>query len=1234
MALVGEARIKVVADTSGVKEQIRRGFRGATAEAETAANDTSKAFNNGLKKSLGEATRGMSSFQRESKQLASSFHSAIRSSYKMQAAIGAIIPTLEAAGGGLLALAGNMAGAASSGVVLVGIMAQMKLASLVAKQAFHGISQAVQAAGQHTGKTLRQMKEEMQQLGFAAEGAALSEEKAALNLEKARMALAQVQSLPPNNRARREAELAYKEADLAYRKAKDHAADLQEQIANPKLKKKGKGQDPYFGLTQTQRVFAQYLASVQPKMKQLREAAASSFLPELEKQMKSMFKNGYFKMLITGFKDISSGLAKAVKGFAGTLFDPSNKKNFSDFMHSTSRTVASFGPILGKVFSGFLTLMKAIDPLISRFTLFLDKKSTKFASGMKGDFANIQAFFKNAGDAAAGWGSILGRVFEKFKNMIKANIGPGSGGQLLLDYFNRGQAGFRGLDGAAGDFARKQHFLAVAANLKAILDSVSKIFGFMSDLGTDPAVASFWNILSELEGPLSQIFSSIQGSSDELANLLVSVLELVASFADSGQLKSYMTFLSAIFRAFAAVMNTISPIMKALGPLNGIIGALVTTMLLLSKATKIVYGTWLIFTGAIGSVVRVFKIYRTALILNTAAESFATRVKEGFLLLLTKEGRLQAWNALKTAFSASAKTVDAAATAAVGGASAIATPEVAAFSAAVNSAIWPLTLIAIAIGAVVLAIVGLVSWMNQIKADNIKKASKEINKEFDNTRGKIIGAADAQRQWTAALLAVGPEQKGGIEDIKQMGKVLNDVTHSYYATRRGVYYQTAEYRNATEVMDTYITNLAKLAKKNLPEAQRQIRNMVVASGMNRKATENAILANKNMTDALEKQAKAMGDTIMNADGTVNAMKAVDYAIGEGSYVRQKARLEQQKFAETFKNAAKSFIDTNASMQAATVNGKFSLTTYLKDLKKQGEAVTKWRQNISTLNSLFTDKKALEGIIAQGAAGADLVDSLARGGKQAVDNYTAAQSAASAATKDAETFAAAFGDTTAVTNLIKKTFSGSNKSWMLKGLQAQLDQGMGALELAAKYNINEKDIIAEQKRLQGGADLASTVNLTAKWDADALAQAKADLKSGLGDVTLTTKKNGGAVGPKNGGQIVKRALGGIVGKAMTTVVPKFADGWGPSYSGKVYGPGTGRSDQIPAMISNGEFVMNARATAQNLALLNAMNKNQNVSGMAGHNVAITVNAAPGMDESQVASLVAYQLRNELRKGATI
>ena len=49
--------------------------------------------------------------------------------------------------------------------------------------------------------------------------------------------------------------------------------------------------------------------------------------------------------------------------------------------------------------------------------------------------------------------------------------------------------------------------------------------------------------------------------------------------------------------------------------------------------------------------------------------------------------------------------------------------------------------------------------------------------------------------------------------------------------------------------------------------------------------------------------------------------------------------------------------------------------------------------------------------------------------------------------------------------------------------------------------------------------------------------------------------------------------------------KYASG------GLVSGRGTSVSDSIPAWLSNGEFVMNARATKENLPTLQAMNRGQ-------------------------------------------
>lgn len=84
------------------------------------------------------------------------------------------------------------------------------------------------------------------------------------------------------------------------------------------------------------------------------------------------------------------------------------------------------------------------------------------------------------------------------------------------------------------------------------------------------------------------------------------------------------------------------------------------------------------------------------------------------------------------------------------------------------------------------------------------------------------------------------------------------------------------------------------------------------------------------------------------------------------------------------------------------------------------------------------------------------------------------------------------------------------------------------------------------------------------------------------------------------------------------------GWGFASGGYVSGPGTGTSDSIPAYLSNGEYVINAKATRDNFGLLHAIN-NGGISrfaegGAVGDAAAPTVAAATtGIDPNSASGI---------------
>ncbi len=83
-------------------------------------------------------------------------------------------------------------------------------------------------------------------------------------------------------------------------------------------------------------------------------------------------------------------------------------------------------------------------------------------------------------------------------------------------------------------------------------------------------------------------------------------------------------------------------------------------------------------------------------------------------------------------------------------------------------------------------------------------------------------------------------------------------------------------------------------------------------------------------------------------------------------------------------------------------------------------------------------------------------------------------------------------------------------------------------------------------------------------------------------------------------------------AMTAAIPQMLSLVGFANGGYVTGPGTGRSDSIPAMLSNGEFVVNAEATRRNRSLLEAINSNDRLpSGSAASSSSSGATASAGL-----------------------
>ena len=117
-------------------------------------------------------------------------------------------------------------------------------------------------------------------------------------------------------------------------------------------------------------------------------------------------------------------------------------------------------------------------------------------------------------------------------------------------------------------------------------------------------------------------------------------------------------------------------------------------------------------------------------------------------------------------------------------------------------------------------------------------------------------------------------------------------------------------------------------------------------------------------------------------------------------------------------------------------------------------------------------------------------------------------------------------------------------------------------------------------IDGSGNLTDSIKNIAKSLASAALQAALLGNGPLGNLF--------GLGSKDGvGGLLGQFVGSITGSPV-----KAATG------GRVIGPGSGTSDSVPALLSNGEFVVNARAAGQHAALLQAINSGQVAKLAAG------------------------------------
>lgn len=722
MAVVGEAYVVVKAITSGVEKDIKNMFNGSERIGQTAGRATMTSFQKGM--SGASPTSGIGAFlAKDFEKLGvmaegarQKFNGLVISSNFMGTAMTMVATSVGSLVGGVVSLGSTLVAAAPAAVALGGAFVDIALGAGTAMLALSGVGAAVgkviqqqQGQGGISGlisaqravddatkaqilgaqaigdsktasdkqiasaargltqaqydlnKALREGANQLQAIKFAAEDAALGEKRASLNLENARLNLMRVQDLPPNSKARREAELAYQEADLALRKSVD--ANKQAQTENARINKTGTDADlnnldsvksaqlskedaqravdeaayqrsllnrdniqkqidlelaltraiqdqaravaaanPFIGLTPSQKQFAEFVAGLYGVAQSLKEAAASSFFPGLETAINNIIKSDLLGVIKTGISEIGTAMGNAAVTISKDLVAPQTVKDFKQIFEDSAYVIDKFGTAIGKVIQAIAAIIATASPQIKQFADWIAKAATDFKNMIDSKRASgeLQKFFETAAQIAAQWGAIIGNVFHLLFGIVKANTGPGSGGQLLLDWIE-------GLTKKWSDFANslggqnklRIYFHDAAENAKSILTAVGKFMGILLKAGADPGIKKFWDTIGAASPIFEQIVKQLGNAGPALGELIVSMLKFVQLVTQGGNITTFFDGLNIAITAVNKVLS--NPIVQTALSILGGIHAVSLVLLISFRALDFVFLSWIGHLGKIAA---------------------------------------------------------------------------------------------------------------------------------------------------------------------------------------------------------------------------------------------------------------------------------------------------------------------------------------------------------------------------------------------------------------------------------------------------------------------------------------------------------------------------------------------------------------------------------------------------------------------------------------------------------
>ena len=668
MAVVGDAYVVVHAITSGVKRDIEQGFKGVDRVGEQVGARLGKTISAGMSNAMPKNNNMIftQAFQNSATQAADRFSQLTRAGYVLAPAITAVLGAVGSLASGLVSLVSVLAAAAPAAAVLANGMFGLLQVLGTVKIAFNGVTEAISAGLKNQKKSISNARaiekaqiairratedlakayddaaasnikaqrdqeqsqlalnkaraeamEQLEQLAFDSEDAALNEQKAAIELEKARETLARVSDLPPNSRARKEAELAFQQADLGYRRAIDknndlkkteaknaamgngsieaqiegqesvidarYAAeqasinvtktqqenelklarateDLSQQMKDLANLKMGPGfdafQDALSNLPASAQKFVKYIISIKGAFKDLQTAIGDELFPKLETAIDKLVTK-LLPRLKPLFAETGGVLGDVANKIADVLTRSDNLDRIERIWKTNNKALDIFGDTIANLIDSFLLIADAARPLVIEFAKWTKNITGAWKATLEADTKSgkLADTLETAAEVVRRLGKLFRETFGAIGTLIKANVGEGSGGFYLLDYLTNAATKLKNLTEVDGK-PLKEFFLDGAINAGKVLDILGGLLGIIIKIGASEGMSSFLDSLKGAMPDVEAIGKTLADTLPAFGKFIAEFIKFVKKVTDSGAITIFFNTLRWALEKLNAFLDT------------------------------------------------------------------------------------------------------------------------------------------------------------------------------------------------------------------------------------------------------------------------------------------------------------------------------------------------------------------------------------------------------------------------------------------------------------------------------------------------------------------------------------------------------------------------------------------------------------------------------------------------------------------------------------------------------